>query len=326
MRAFLAGKFDLTRAEAVHGVIEAGSRDELRQALGQLAGGMTRPLHQLRDELLDLLAEVEAGLDFTEEGIRFIDQTDLLNRLAKGMAQVTLLQKQIVERAAGDRAFRVALVGKPNVGKTSLFNALAAAHALVSPEPGTTRDYLVRQLRVDETTIELIDTAGWQASAGALETQAQTLGRSAAEDADLVVLCLQANQPIDDRELTLLAECGTATLGVATKCDLSTAPANLFGTSVVSGVGIHDLRATLADLARRHFRPGMTSSLSRCRQHVGALLGHLRQAHAAVLYEDPQEVLALELRSALDQLGEMVGAVYTDDLLDRIFSRFCIGK
>ena len=136
LRAFLAGKLDLTRAEAVLSVIEAGSRQDLKEALTQLAGGITRPLEGLRENLLDLLADVEAGLDFTEEGIQFVDRDALLGRIAKGLAQLTLAQKHLQERAIGNRSFRVVLVGRPNVGKSSLFNALTGGpSALVSAQP-----------------------------------------------------------------------------------------------------------------------------------------------------------------------------------------------
>src|SRR5207248_8108480 len=124
LRAFLAGKLDLTRAEAVRGVIEAGSRDELAQALAQLAGGVARPLQELRDDLLNLLADVEAGLDFADEDIRFVDEDELLKRLGKGLALVMLAQKQLRERSVSGRAFRVVLAGRPNARKSSLFNAL----------------------------------------------------------------------------------------------------------------------------------------------------------------------------------------------------------
>ncbi len=328
LRAFLAGKLDLTQAEAVLGIIEAGSRDELKQALAQLAGGMARPLQGLRDDLLDLLAEVEAGLDFAEEDIHFINATELLNRLARAMAQVTLLQKQLTQRAVGHRPFRVVLVGRPNVGKSSLFNALAGASAaLVSAVPGTTRDYLVRVLKFGDVTIELVDTAGWQATNGAIEQQAQGLGREQAENADLLLLCLEAGGTWNEAENALQARIGPpAVATVATKCDLAGAPPGVVATSAATGEGLEQLRDLLAERARAHFRPALAPSLSRCRHHVEALLGHLRQAHGAVLEEEPAEVLALELRGALDELGEMVGAVYTDDLLDRIFSQFCIGK
>lgn len=328
LRAFLAGKLDLTQAEAVLGIIEAGSRDELKQALAQLAGGMARPLQALRDDLLDLLAEVEAGLDFAEEDLRFVEQAELLTRLARGMAQVVLLQKQLMGRAVGHRPFRVVLVGRPNVGKSSLFNALAgAAAALVSALPGTTRDYLVRVLKYDDVTIELVDTAGWQAANGTIEQQAQGLGQEQAENADLLLLCLEAGSTWNESENGLRIRPGPpAVIAVVTKCDLADVPPAMMATSVATGEGLEPLRNLLAERARAHFRPGIAPSLSRCRHHVAALLGHLRQAHQAVLEEEPAEVLALELRGALEELGEMVGAIYTDDLLDRIFSRFCIGK
>jgi tRNA modification GTPase len=327
LRAFLAGKLDLTRAEAVLGIIEAGNRDELRQALGQLAGGVGRPLQQLRDDLLDLLAEVEAGLDFAEEDIHFVTQKDLLARLACGLAQVTLVRRQLTERGIAGRAFRVVLAGRPNGGKTSLFNAMTGAAGLVSAEPGTTRDYLVRTLEIEGVAVELVDTAGWQEAIGTITAQAQALAQEQAASADLVLLCLEAGQPPNEHETALLARTGTpAVVAVATKCDLGGAEVGLPATSAVTGEGLNRLRCLLAEHARTHFRPALAPSLSRCRHHVEACLEHLQHAHAAVLYEEPPEVLALELRGVLDELGQLVGAVYTDDLLDRIFSRFCIGK
>ncbi|HXG10742.1 MAG TPA: tRNA modification GTPase [Gemmataceae bacterium] len=327
LRAFLAGKLDLTRAEAVRGVIEAGSRDELQQALAQLAGGVTRPLQELRSDLLDLLADVEAGLDFVDEDIHFVSLEDVLKRLAKGLALVTLLGRQLEQRSLAGRPFRVVLAGRPNAGKSSLFNALAgAAAALVSPEPGTTRDYLTRQLDLDGVAVELVDTAGWQEASSTIEEQAQALGREQAEQADLVLLCVEAGQLPNKDETALLGRGEPPAVAVATKCDLAAPAPGLLATSAVTGAGLDALRQLLAERARARAEPALAPSLSRCRHHVDACLEHLRRAHAAALFEEPPELLALELRGALDQLGEMVGAVYTDDLLDRIFSRFCIGK
>jgi tRNA modification GTPase len=320
MRAFLAGKKDLTQAEAVLAVIEAGDDSELTRALGQMAGGVTLPLHGLRDDLLNLLADVEAGLDFTEEDIQFADKTDVLLRLGKGMAQLTNLRKQLDDRGTSDRPFRVALVGAPNAGKSSLFNALAGMPAaIVSPVPGTTRDYLTRTVTLNGTNVELIDTAGWQAAGDAIEEQAQRLGRGQAERADLVVHCVEA-----------VAWSGTPDGGshlvVLTKTDLLTVETPHPKTSVKTGHGIADLRRHLSDRAKAARTPALAPSLSRCRHHVEKALTHLRAAHHVVLFDEPAELMALELRLALEQLGEMVGAIYTDDLLDRIFSRFCIGK
>jgi tRNA modification GTPase len=326
LRAFLAGKLDLTRAEAVHAVIESGSRDELKSALKQLAGGMARPLHELRDDLLNLLADVEAGLDFADENISFVKQEDMLQRLGKALAHVTLLSKQLAQRSIADRVFRVVLTGRPNAGKSSLFNALAGADALVSPQPGTTRDYLVHRLDVGGIHVELIDTPGWQAETGTIQTQAQTLARKQAEQADLLLLCVEVGQAMAAEEETMCRRPHPPVVLVATKCDRMTAPAEMLATSAVTGTGIESLRTLLAERAQRHKQPALAPSLSRCRHHVESCLEQLRRAHGIVLFEEPPELLALELRGALEQLGEMVGTVYTDDLLDRIFSRFCIGK
>lgn len=326
LRAFLAGKLDLTRAEAVHAVIESGSRDELKHALKQLAGGMARPLQELRDDLLDLLADVEAGLDFADEDIRFVQPEEMLQRLGKALAQVTLLGKQIQQRGLTDRVFRVVLTGRPNAGKSSLFNALAGADALVSPVPGTTRDYLVQRLHLGETHIELIDTPGWQVESGTIESQAQTLAREQTEQADLLLLCLEAGYPLAPEEETMCRRAHPPLVAIATKCDRAMPHPEMLATSAVTGTGLDSLRSLLAERAGRHKRPSLAPSLSRCRHHIESCLEQLRRAHGIVLFEEPPELLALELRGTLEQLGEMVGTVYTDDLLDRIFSRFCIGK
>jgi tRNA modification GTPase len=328
LRAFLAGKLDLTRAEAVLSIIEAGNRQELLQALSQLAGGVERPLQVLRDDLLNLLADLEAGLDFAEEDIHFLEPTELLHRLAKGLAQLELLRKQLEQRTVSDRPFRVVLVGRPNAGKSSLFNALAGTpSALVSAEPGTTRDYLHRRLELEGVRLELLDTAGWQSPAGTIEEQAQGLSQHQAERADLLLLCIEAGKPDDEEENGFQTRADLPpVVPVATKCDLAAPPAGRLATSAVTGTGIAALRSFLAERAQARNQPPLAPSLSRCRHHVEACLEHLRHAHEAVLFEEPAEVLALHLRAALDDLGEMVGAIYTDDLLDRIFSRFCIGK
>jgi tRNA modification GTPase len=324
LRAFLAGKLDLPRAEAVLGVIEAADRDQLRESLAQLAGGVTRPLDGLRDDLLNLLADVEAGLDFADEDISFVGHADLLTRLAKGLAQVTLVRKQLEGRGRSDRPFRAVLVGRPNAGKSSLYNALTGAGAIVSAVPGTTRDYLVHRLDLGGVPVELVDTAGRQTARDAIDAQAQELGRGVAERADLLLVCIPADAEPDADEQRLLAE--ASAVAIATQCDRAAAPPGRLTTSAVTGQGVVELRALLAERAKAKREPPLAPSLSRCRHHVEACLEHLRKAHNVVLFDDPPEVLALELRSALEELGAIVGAVYTDDLLDRIFSRFCIGK
>jgi tRNA modification GTPase len=324
LRAFLAGKIDLPQAEAVLAVIEADSPDELNQALTQLAGGVTQPLHGLREDLLNLLADVEAGLDFVEEDIEFVDKTTTLLRVGKGIAQVMLLQKQFDERSLSDRPFRAALVGEPNAGKSSLFNALAGLPvAIVSAAAGTTRDYLTRTVQLKGTSIELIDTAGWQPAGDTVEEQAQALGRAQAKSADLLLWCRDATTKATEIPSEFA---GVPVLTIVTKCDLRDATAEALATSVKSGHGLGALRTVVVEHANNRIRGALAPSLSRCRHHVESCLKHLRAAHSIVLFDDPAELLALELRLALEQLGEMIGVIHTEDLLDRVFSRFCIGK
>ena len=251
LRAFLAGKKDLPQAEAVLAVIEAGTPYELKQALAQLAGGVTQPLHGLRDDLLNLLADVEAGLDFVDEDIEFVNKNDILLRVSKGLAQLTLLEKQIQERSLSDRPFRVALIGEPNAGKSSLFNALAGLPAaIVSPIAGTTRDYLTRSIQLKGTSIELIDTAGWQPAGDTIEEQAQALGKAQAKAADLLLWCHDASAP----DAAIPAEfAGLPVLTVVTKCDLTEAR-GVFSTSAKRGDGIANLKQVLAERARNAIR------------------------------------------------------------------------
>ena len=326
LRAFLAGKRDLPRAEAVQAVVSAGNRDELQQALTQLAGGVTRPLEGLREDLLNLLADIEAGLDFAEEDIQFAQQREILLRLTAGMAKITTLKRHLEQRSLAERPFRAVLVGEPNAGKSSLFNALAGAAALVSPIPGTTRDYLLKRLDLDGVTVELADTAGWQSSQNEIDHQAQELGRNLAHEADLLLLCVEAGRELTTAERGRLQRSEPPIIGVATKCDLGPPAKGFQATSATLGSGLAELKRLLRERAQARKAPPLAPSLSRCRHHVDACLDHLRRAHGVALYEDPPEILALELRGALDQLGAMVGAIYTDDLLDRVFSRFCIGK
>jgi tRNA modification GTPase len=325
MRAFLAGKRDLPRAEAVNAVISASNRADLSEALSQLAGGVSQPLHGLRDDLLNLLADVEAGLDFVDEDISFAGRDDLLLRLTRGLAQLTTLRRQLEQRAVGDRVFRAVLAGAPNVGKSSLFNAISGGNSIVSDRPGTTRDYLVRRIDIDGTPIELVDTAGWQAVESLIDRQAQSLGSREQQSADLLLWCVEAGNANDNSPPVVVARSLTVVV-VATKCDLASAAEGQVPTSARMGVGLEELRRLIQTRARSFAQPALAPSVSRCRHHVDACVERLRKAHRTVLFDDPPEILAAELRGALDELGAMIGAIFTDDLLDRIFSRFCIGK
>jgi tRNA modification GTPase len=220
LRAFLAGKKDLPQAEAVHAVIEAGTDADLRLALAQLAGGVTQPLHALRDDLLNLLADLEAALDFADEDIEFVGKPETLARITTAIDQLTALARQLDDRTVSGRPVRVALVGLPNAGKSSLFNALAGGDAIVSPIPGTTRDYLTKRLDLAGVPVELIDTAGWQDSADTIEEQAQRLGREQTTHADVILWCDEHGE-FGAEDAARLAATGAEVIRVRTKCDLA---------------------------------------------------------------------------------------------------------
>lgn len=317
MRAFLSGKKDLPQVEAVLAVIEATDETDLQAALAQLAGGVSQPLAKLRDDLLNLLADVEAALDFVDEDIEFVSNADTIWRIGSGLAHLLNLKRQLDDRSVSRRPMRIALVGEPNAGKSRLFNALIGADAaLVSAEAGTTRDYLAHALHLGGHAVELIDTAGWQAATDSIEEQAQSLGRGQTDAADLVLVCV----PVDAEPPSILPR-GTL---LRTKSDLG--PTTGLAASAVAPDGLIALLEFLTSSAAAFARPALAPSQSRCRHHIDAALADLRTAHNHAVFGDPPELLALALRQALDQIGAMAGSVYTNDLLDRIFSRFCIGK
>ena len=336
MRAFLNGKLDLTAAEAVLGLIEARSPEQAAMAQKQLAGGIAQPIQRLRDRLLDLLAELEAGLDFVDDDIEFVDRDDLRRTLDEAIEEIGRLERQMHTRAVSDVGRRVVLVGPPNVGKSSLFNALLGRNtALVSQVSGTTRDYLVSKLQLQWTSIELVDTAGIETPATAVDQKAQVARENFEAGADLLLWCLDSRdvQSIQSAQSNLRD--GTKNiLLLLTKSDL--VPISKFATpngtvsvSALTGAGLEELRNAIEDWLV-HKGSGddavVPMTAARCYRAISGALAATQRANDALDAQVSDELIALELRLALDELAHVVGAVYTDDILDRIFSRFCIGK
>ena len=335
LRAFLAGRLDLTQAEAVLGVIDAHSPEELRVALGQLAGGLARPLADLRNRLLDLLAHLEAGLDFADEDVQFITSEELTAQLATAAEAVAQLAQQMSSRGATSAEFRVVLRGWPNVGKSSLLNALVGADtALVSDIPGTTRDYVTAPVVLAGVPCRLIDTAGIeQVPQHALAAAAQSLAAEQVQQADLQVLCLDATRPLNAWERQALPQPpGDRRLLVLTKTDGRRAtdlrlPA--VETSSATGCGLAALREAIgrhATAAQGTGSQAVAGTVVRCQESLRLTAEYLRQAWEASRTGLGDELVAADLRGALDELGQVAGVVYSDDVLERIFSRFCIGK
>jgi tRNA modification GTPase len=369
LRAFLAGRLDLTQAEAVLGVIDAGGAGELQAALAQLAGGLARPLHQLRENLVQLLAELEAGLDFVEDDIRFISQKDVLARLESAAALLETVTQQLASRYAARELSQVALVGPPNVGKSSLFNALVdrfgdndglnakrAAPALVSAHRGTTRDYLTAMILLDGVRCELVDTAGVDGGeANLIESVAAAAQAFAAERrrrSAVRVCCIEAstwnNAAADVRGDFSLANCDVVAL---TKADLVESSGGRKGaaslrrtalklggphdlpvviTSSRTGMGLDEFRDTVRALLTRDASPRhghvLAATAERCGESIRLAATAVEAAAELTRRSAGDELISAELRVTLAELGKVVGAVYTDDLLDRIFKTFCIGK
>lgn len=336
LRAFLTGRIDLTQAEAVAGVIDAADPAQLDTALAQLAGGLARPLAGLRSELLDLLAELEAGFDFPDEDLPFLDRASLVARLAAVREAVGRLQSQVQSRAVANDLFRVVLVGSPNVGKSSLFNALTGARALVSELPGTTRDYLAARLDLDGAACLLIDTAGHErarAECGSdLLQAALAMTEEQGHEADLRVLCLDASRALNAAERAILARPDDRRIVVLTKTDAALAqvpglPEGALLTSSVARGGLGALRGAIrARLVARPRAAAVAGTAARCRESLHLAGESLERALRLADGAEAEELLAAEIRAALEEIGKVAGQVYTEDLLEVIFSRFCIGK
>jgi tRNA modification GTPase len=330
LRAFLSGRIDLTRAEAVLGVIDARDQGQLAAALDQLAGGLSTPITALRERLLDLLAHLEAGLDFVDEAdVDPLGRAALADELDEAAATLDLLAGRLGSRDRSGGHPRVVLAGPPNAGKSRLFNALLQGdHALVSPRAGTTRDYLTGLCDCDGLTVELIDTAGLEtpADADAVGAQAQKHRADATDRADLVLWCASADL---DAPVPAPSTDPDRLLSIWTKSDLGAAPPDgWLATSAAAGEGIADLRAAIARAILSQTRESdlATTTSVRCRDGLTQSAAALRDASATITEGGGDELVALDLRLCLDELGKVTGAIVADDVLDRIFRRFCIGK
>jgi tRNA modification GTPase len=348
LRAFLAGRLDLTQAEAVLGVIDAESRGSLDDALRQLAGNLSRPLEFLRDQLLDLLADVEAGLDFVDEDIEFISDTDLTQRLTAILQAIQTTRRQLMERKRDQAEIIVTLRGLPNAGKSSLVNALSGDEAaIVAGQAGTTRDVIRVPATIGGHSVVLTDTAGIETVSGdtpleQISRLAQEHARRSGREADIRLWCVDFSDPRRQetcRAVQAFAEDKrreTIDLWVATKCDAAESvagdrspPSPWIPASTRTAGGLKSLIDTLTaalasfDQVEHH---SVASTAARCSASLRAAETAIRTALRYVVDQQGHEYVASELRLAAHSLGEVTGTVYTDDVLDRVFSRFCIGK
>jgi tRNA modification GTPase len=336
-RAFLNGRIDLAQAEAVMDIIRAKTDLSLRAANEQLLGGLSGEIAGLRDRLLSLTAAVEAGIDFPEEDIETGTGQPLADEADRMLAVVDSLLSDYAYGKILRDGFATAIVGKPNVGKSSLLNALLKQNrAIVTEVPGTTRDVLEEYLNISGVPIKILDTAGIRHSHDIVEQEGVRRSIAAIGSADIVLLVLDGSQPFTAEDRRVMDEVqDKRVIAIINKSDLPrklgqfNEPAAQISVSCRTGEGLDGLKRVLSDQVKQ----GTISS----REHVWAV----NQRHKTALEQTKEslqkalesitsglspEFIALDLRGALDSLGLIIGATYTEDILERIFNDFCIGK
>lgn len=335
-RAYLRGRIDLVQAEAVKDLVDAVTPLQARAAFDQLEGTLTTRIAEIDAVLFDMCARIEASLDFPDEGYHFVDPARASSEIDEVAGSIDELLADAKRGRLVREGAQIVIVGRPNAGKSSLFNRLAGAgRAIVTDIPGTTRDLLTEVIDLDGIALTLIDTAGLRASAAdAVEVEGMARAHAARRVADVTLVVLDRSRPLsaDDEEL-LSVTAGGPRVVVANKSDLPAAwavddvQAGVACVSAVTGSGFERLRAAMVDaLAGERLRdtPAVTNM-----RHVELLSKAriaLRRASAAASARTPEEFVAADLNDARGLLEEVTGARTADDVLHAIFDRFCIGK
>jgi tRNA modification GTPase len=335
LRAFLNGRIDLPQAEAVRDLIDATTLYQARVAAQQAGGSVSRRLAPIKEQLLELIALLEAGIDFADDDVSVAPAEEVLRRLAPIEAGVKQLAASFQYGSLVRSGLTLAIVGRPNVGKSSLFNALLEQdRAIVTDIPGTTRDVVSETAAIGGIPVKLYDTAGIRAATERVESLGIERSFQAMADADLtlVVLDLSADVQEEDRRLIERAQAQGRWLVVGNKCDVAQDGAREEGAIVVSaltGEGIQRLREaileTVAPGGALEQETGFITSI-RHERLLRQSAEFLEKARIAVASRIPHEMLLLDLYAALQPVDGISGATTADDILNRIFSTFCIGK
>lgn len=341
-RAFLNGRLDLTQAEAVIDLINARTTASHRAALGQLEGALSCRLHDLREHLLQVSVYLEAGIDFPEEDLELVSAGGLGERLVAVAGKLSQLLATFERGRVLREGLATAIIGRPNVGKSSLLNALLGRdRAIVSSEPGTTRDTIEAALDIDGLLLRIIDTAGIRTTADAVEQEGVRRAREVVAQADLLLVVLDGSVALTADDQALLAEtAGKPRLVVRNKCDL---PARWSLGDLASGangaptVAVSALHGRgLPELERAIVRQVLGSeplaqgevllTRARHRQSLALALQNVQTAEQGLRQGVPVEFVAFDVTEALRHIGEVLGENCAGEVLERIFSSFCIGK
>lgn len=333
LRAYLNGRLDLAQAEAVADIIAARTGSAARAALERLSGGLSREIAAIREALLSAAALVESMIDFPEEDLPPVEAGRLMEQIALAGERVQkLIQNSRAAMALRDGA-RVVIAGKPNVGKSSLFNLLLREEkAIVTETPGTTRDVLEGWIEMGGLPVRLFDTAGLRETGDPVEAQGMARARGKLEQADLVLLVLDGAALLSDQDRDLLDETSEMNrLVLVNKCDLAgpgQAEEGWIEISALTEQGLPRLEQAMIDRLRGGANPESGLAAANARQ-LEALRSCRHRLHAAgegLTAKLSPELVAEDLRAAIDSLGLITGQTIGDEILHRIFAQFCIGK
>ncbi len=338
-RAFLNGRMDLTQAEAVRDLIESSTVEQARLAAEQLGGSLQREVHPVKDALLMLIAELEAGIDFAEDDLQTIAAEEIDARIRLLVPPIQRLLASFAHGRLLREGLRLAIVGRPNAGKSSLFNRLLERErAIVTPVPGTTRDVISEGGAIAGVPVELLDTAGLRETEDVVERIGVERTREAMAEADLLLHVVDVTVAGEEEAMPALESAARAamTIRVLNKADLLSAEERArvakgaLLTSAVTGEGMDALRLSIlrcagADTAVAGAAQG-TLTNTRQRDSIARALEAMERAAAAARSGTPHEMLLLDLYEALQSLDALTGQTTAEDVLNRIFSTFCIGK
>jgi tRNA modification GTPase len=340
-RAFLSGRIDLIQAEAVHDLIEAQTLYQARVAAQQLHGALSRRIKPIKEGLVALIALLEAGIDFAEDDIDVLPGSEILKSVGEIRAQLQPVADSFARGRIVQEGLMLAIVGRPNAGKSSLFNRIVQRErAIVTATPGTTRDLVTERVSLGGIPVELVDTAGMREASDEAEQIGIRKSREALADADMVLMVLDATAAPGHEELELLATLAQRrALVVVNKSDLaqpsSAMEEALAGiglpvvhTSALSGQGVDELKKKMLALVGERAAETESGMLTSLRQYqaVSGTLEGLAAAAAAAGQNIPHEMVLLDLYGALRHLDSLTGETTSDDILNLIFSTFCIGK
>jgi len=339
-RAFLNGRIDLNQAEAVLDVINARTEKELACGLAQLDGEASREFHELREKLVDVLAVVEAHIDFPEEELP--SYNELLVRISELLSHLQKLLKAGEEGRLLSEGVKIAIIGRPNVGKSSLLNALLTENrAIVTPIPGTTRDTLAEWMNIGGYPVKILDTAGLRRARDLIESESQRRTELSIEDADIVLVVLDSSDCLttDDRKVMMKVRDKRAMV-VLNKRDVST-PRKLKAikeklnghpsveVSATERTGLSELRQAILNCIGEGVDirdDALLLTSARQRVSITQCAREVERVRQALEESLPPEIVALEVKEAISSLDRATGEDVSEEVLDRIFSRFCIGK